>query len=706
MSKILKKPIEDDLIKEGEIQKEINKNIDENKNIIFNSGAGSGKTYALVESLKYILQNKSEIMREYGQKVLCITYTNVATNEIKERIGTSELLMVSTIHEAIWGLIKNYQKELVKIHEVKIRKEIKNLKERIKEKSIFFNKNEVKKVLEKDMKEKFYKNYGKSVKEIREIFADDYRSLLLKNINEFKKNVQIIIKIKKYRETIKKIRENEFKNLNYDSQVNNDKLEKMKISHDTLLEYGLEMIKNYKRLRRLIIDKYPYIFIDEYQDTNDNVIKIMKELQNEKDSSAAINFFGFFGDPMQNIYGIGIGERIEEYMGNYKIITKEYNRRSSKEIILLLNKIRKDICQKSIYEDSEGGSVEFYKGTEEEIDFFIEKCKSDLDINIKNRLNCLVLKNEIVAKNNGFSNVYSAFKESSKYKGSNWEQLNTELLSNDLTKLGDVQIFFYNLLEFKEKISNKSTLINRIITKEKLEKDISRDRLKKMTLKELKEIINILLSLRNEISYREITLGIYLEKIVEFYKKNNSNEVFKYVIRSLLDLNNNVTEEKINKKILNFFTKTKKNIKKIKAKREVKMKKTGEFIKKNILDETVKKLLEIELSEYSSWYKFIKDIKDDREVIYRTYHSTKGLEYDNVVVIMGDSFARKENYFSEYLENPSLANSDDNIKQMRNLLYVACSRARKNLRIFHIGAIDNFEKGIKDIFGEIKKIKY
>ena len=34
----------------------------------------------------------------------------------KERLGNSDLVKVSTIHERLWALIKDYQKELVKIH--------------------------------------------------------------------------------------------------------------------------------------------------------------------------------------------------------------------------------------------------------------------------------------------------------------------------------------------------------------------------------------------------------------------------------------------------------------------------------------------------------------------------------------------------------------------------------------------------------------
>ncbi|MCD5380431.1 UvrD-helicase domain-containing protein, partial [Candidatus Gracilibacteria bacterium] len=92
--------------------------------MVFNAGAGAGKTYALIESLKYIITNKSKQLTHHNQQVICITYTNVATNEIKDRLGNTSLIKVSTIHERLWGLIKAYQKQLVLIHKDKLEIEI------------------------------------------------------------------------------------------------------------------------------------------------------------------------------------------------------------------------------------------------------------------------------------------------------------------------------------------------------------------------------------------------------------------------------------------------------------------------------------------------------------------------------------------------------------------------------------------------------
>ncbi len=116
---------------EDKILSEIFKSIDNNKSIIFSSGAGAGKTYSLIESLKYIINKYGKILKEHNQKIICITYTNVATEEVKERLGNSGLVRISTIHERIWELINSHQKELVILHKEKLKSEIEKIFENI-----------------------------------------------------------------------------------------------------------------------------------------------------------------------------------------------------------------------------------------------------------------------------------------------------------------------------------------------------------------------------------------------------------------------------------------------------------------------------------------------------------------------------------------------------------------------------------------------
>ena len=75
------------------------------ENFLLSGGAGSGKTYSLVQVIKQIIADFPTA------KVACMTYTNAAVREIEERVNHKNL-NVSTIHDFLWDNIKHFQKEL------------------------------------------------------------------------------------------------------------------------------------------------------------------------------------------------------------------------------------------------------------------------------------------------------------------------------------------------------------------------------------------------------------------------------------------------------------------------------------------------------------------------------------------------------------------------------------------------------------------
>lgn len=79
--------------------------IAEKKNFLLSGGAGSGKTYSLVEVIQGI------IMTNPQTRIACITYTNSAADEIDERFKSPNVA-VSTIHDFLWSNIKHFQQEL------------------------------------------------------------------------------------------------------------------------------------------------------------------------------------------------------------------------------------------------------------------------------------------------------------------------------------------------------------------------------------------------------------------------------------------------------------------------------------------------------------------------------------------------------------------------------------------------------------------
>lgn len=94
------------MVKEVDELEKIAKCIEDNSNFLLSGGAGSGKTYSLVQTINLIKE-------KYDNKTIaCITYTNVAVNEIKERVINNKDFVVSTIHDFLWKNVKNYQNEL------------------------------------------------------------------------------------------------------------------------------------------------------------------------------------------------------------------------------------------------------------------------------------------------------------------------------------------------------------------------------------------------------------------------------------------------------------------------------------------------------------------------------------------------------------------------------------------------------------------
>lgn len=85
---------------------------DGNRHFVMVAGAGSGKTTSLVKALAQIERTQGPALRRNGQQVACITYTEVAVEEIRGDVGNDELFHVSTIHSFLWTVIRPFQNNL------------------------------------------------------------------------------------------------------------------------------------------------------------------------------------------------------------------------------------------------------------------------------------------------------------------------------------------------------------------------------------------------------------------------------------------------------------------------------------------------------------------------------------------------------------------------------------------------------------------
>ena len=446
---------------ELDIQQKINKCLDNFESFCFDAGAGAGKTYALQKSIEHILKTEGENLKLRNQKILCITYTNAAKDEILSRLGKNSTILVSTIHEFLWEFISIQQESLTIEHKNKIIDELHAIDYKINENSLSSNVvlPEFQNVVCKDdFIKTFYSYYGTSARDFRDAMKnyDTYFETCLSNISNFKNLVKDINKKSRLSKTLKDIEDKESKKIIYNPVQNRDKLENYVISHDTLLLYCKNIITNKDILKRLFSDRYPYILIDEYQDTDEKVVAIIDSIREYSNSRKKL-VVGFFGDSLQNIYGSGVGllPKKEEY----KSIEKVFNRRSSMQIVELIEKIRNDnFGQQSIYTDFDNGSYNFYiSGDDFNIDTFLQ------ENHLINNTACLLMKNDDISKARGFDEILSVLKKFPRFSGANFENVSNEFLQKNLQHMGWFLREILTFIDFIPKVRDGNSTVREII---------------------------------------------------------------------------------------------------------------------------------------------------------------------------------------------------------------------------------------------------
>src|SRR5699024_9052285 len=116
---------------------------------------------------------------------------------------------------------------------------------------------------------------------------------------------------------------------------------------------------------------------------------------------------GYFGDYMQSIYETGVGKiqsKSQIVAENFKAVKKEFNRRSTAQIVNLIEKIRDDgFEQISIYENFDCGSHWFQRCSSSEFDL-----SSYIDEYLSNGGACLLMKNQDIARERQFNELYNS----------------------------------------------------------------------------------------------------------------------------------------------------------------------------------------------------------------------------------------------------------------------------------------------------------
>lgn len=87
-------------------------NLESGNSFVFEAGAGAGKTYSLLEALDYLIERNGRRLVRSHQQIACITFTNVARNNILTRTDAHPSIFCETTHAFAWSLISGFQKQL------------------------------------------------------------------------------------------------------------------------------------------------------------------------------------------------------------------------------------------------------------------------------------------------------------------------------------------------------------------------------------------------------------------------------------------------------------------------------------------------------------------------------------------------------------------------------------------------------------------
>lgn len=238
---------------------------------IINASAGSGKTTQIEKEIK------ENLKLGLNKKILCLTYTNRAVDELRKRLDNNKV-DIYTIHS-------------------------------------FF---------QKETKLIFYKE------EIIELYCKVFSNKILleyeneEKLNKYKVKYQITeeLTIKAIYDNINKLKYNE---RNYSRYLYGE------LSHDDLLMFIYEINKKFEYFKVKINGIYESIYLDEYQDTNEYILDMIQTIVEYKHNIT----WKLYGDNMQKIYSPE--NRLKGIRGSSSTLSTNY--RSSNQLIRLLNNI-------------------------------------------------------------------------------------------------------------------------------------------------------------------------------------------------------------------------------------------------------------------------------------------------------------------------------------------------------------------------------
>lgn len=250
------------------------------------AGAGSGKTRSLVAALDHLRGTIGLTLRMRGQKVAVITYTKAARDEIIRRTQFDPVIAVSTIHSFAWTLIEGFNHDIRERLRVALNNDILDLQAK---------------------EAKGRAGTKASAERLADIASKQRR---LARLDTTKKFVY---------------------------SPDSDNRGRDSLNHAEVLKLAGDFVQTKPTLQQILRDGYPYILVDESQDTNRHIVEALFTFQAAHKDKVVV---GLFGDMMQRIYGDGQPGLGENLPADWATPTKKLNFRCPRRVIELINKVR------------------------------------------------------------------------------------------------------------------------------------------------------------------------------------------------------------------------------------------------------------------------------------------------------------------------------------------------------------------------------
>ena len=308
------------------------------------AGAGSGKTRLITYRIAYLIS----ALNVKPENILAITFTNKAANEMKERlskmIDNADDIWVSTFHSMCVKILRRHITSL---------KSVKNAVNQVN----FDNNFSIYTDTEKE-------RALKTVIESLGLNKDEYLSLASYHISNAKNNNLSPWDYQKLNQGERNIDEITKIYSAYQSFLATNNA----LDFDDLLTKTYELFKEFPDILKRYQEKFEYIHIDEFQDTN--------FIQYQIASLLAGHYKNIFvvGDEDQCIYswrGANV-ENVRNFVKDFhdcKLMKLEQNYRSTKQILTLANKLIKNNIsrnEKTLWTDNSiGEKVEYYNAIDE-----------------------------------------------------------------------------------------------------------------------------------------------------------------------------------------------------------------------------------------------------------------------------------------------------------------------------------------------------